>query len=372
MNPRDETSEAVAAAGRGGGERLLPALLRALYAAAGLAVLLWFLFAVRHVVMLTLLALVLAMVVNAPVAWLEQRRLSRGAATLLVVALLGGVFGALGWVVAPRIVAEVPRLIDELPGMVEGLVAQLTGLFGNHPEVERQLGRAVDWAVDSLGMVWQQADAVIGAFVLTLFVVALVLYLVANPRPLLEAYIRAMPPRHRRPAARAFARASRMVVGWVFSNAVLGGVKAVVSFVFLTLMGIPGAAIWSVLALFAGLIPRLGFYIMAIPPVLVAVVEDPANALWVALFYWALSEFLGNFVAPKVQGDLMDLHPVFILFMTLALAYAFGALGVILAPPAAALLKAYFDEFYLRAQPGDPELDTRVDAMLRRDPDAVG
>jgi putative permease len=352
-------------------EPLLPVLLRALVAAAGLVVLLWFLFVTRHVVMLALLALVLAMVINAPVAWLERRRLSRGVATLAVALVLAAVVGGIGWVAAPRVVAEVPRLIDELPAMVEGMVGRLTAVFGDHPEVERQLGRVVDWAVDSIGMVWQQADALVGAFVLTLFVVALVLYLVANPQPLLAAYIRAMPPRHRAPAARAFARASRMVVGWVFSNAVLGGIKAVASFLFLTFMGIPGAVLWSALALFGGLIPRIGFYIMAIPPVLVAVVEDPGNALWVALFYWALSEILGNFVAPKVQGDLMDLHPVVILFMTLALAYAFGALGVILAPPAAAILKAYVDEFYLRGQPDDPRLDLRVDAMIRRDPGAV-
>jgi putative permease len=351
-----------------GSTDLFSTLVKAIYAAAGIVVLLWFLFQIKQVVMLFLLALVLALVLNVPVTWMEDKGLARGIGTLLVALVLTGVAGGVSWLVAPRVAAEIPRLLEELPRIGQHIVERVAAIFGDHPEIERQFARVVDWLIGSIGTVWQHADAVVGGFVLTLFVVALVLYLIANPRPLLETYVRAMPQRHREPAVRAFARSSTMVVGWVLSNAVLGGIKAVVSFFFLTFMDVPGAIFWSVLALFAGLIPRLGFYIMAIPPVLAALAEDPTNALWVALFYWALSEFLGNFVAPKIQGDLMDIHPVFVLFMTLALAYVFGVLGVILAPVVAGFVKVFFDEFYLKRQPDDPKLDERVDHILGQRP----
>jgi len=44
----------------------------------------------------------------------------------------------------------------------------------------------------------------------------------------------------------------------------------------------------------------------------------------------------------------MRLHPVNILFFTLAMAELFGLLGVFLAVPAAALLQIVIDEFYLQ------------------------
>lgn len=354
------------AAAAGPRDELFSTLLRLLFAAAGLIVLLWFVYAIRQVLLLFLLALVLALVINVPVTWMEDRRVPRGIATLIAALALALVLGALGWITVPRLVEEVPRLINELPRMAQDVSNRVVALFGDHPEVERQFARIVDWLVDSTRQAWRHAGAIVTALVLALFVVALVLYIVARPRPLLETYLRAMPLRHQDAATRAFARSSRMVVGWVYANAVLGGIKAVASFIFLTLMGIPGAVLWSVLALFAGLVPRLGFYLMAIPPVLVALAAAPSVALWVALFYWALSEFLGNFVAPKVHGELMDIHPVFVLFMTLALAYVFGALGVIMAPPIAGFIKIYWDEFYVRPRPEDPRLKERLTMMLER------
>jgi hypothetical protein len=46
--------------------------------------------------------------------------------------------------------------------------------------------------------------------------------------------------------------------------------------------------------------------------------------------------------------------------------------GVLIAPPLAGFAKAYFDEFYLCHQPGDPREEERIEAMLHRDVDAAG
>jgi putative permease len=129
-------------------------------------------------------------------------------------------------------------------------------------------------------------------------------------------------------------------------------------------MEVPGAIIWSVLALFSALIPRLGFYLMSIPPVIVALTVSPATALWTALYLWVLSEILGNFVAPHVQGEIMELHAAYLLFMTVAMGLAFGLLGVLVASPLAGFIKVYYDEFYLARQSEDPQLEERVDGMM--------
>lgn len=351
------------------GRELFHALVRILFLAAGLGVLLWFLFTIQTVLLVFILSLILALAINAPVTMLEQRGWRRGLAVLAVMTLLIAVVGGLGWLVVPRLVAELPTLAEQVPAMVEGLAQRVSRVFGDNEEVDRQISRLMDWAIDSARDVWQHVGAIAAGFVLALFVIAMVLYMVGNPRPLLRGYLLAMPPHLREPAARAFARGSAMVVGWVASNVILGGMKATASFAFLTFLDIPGAVIWSVLALFSALIERLGFYLMAIPPVLVAFAVDPVNAIWVLIFYWILSEFLGNFVAPKVRAETMNLNAVYILFMTLAMAYAFGLLGVLVASPVAGFLKAYFDEFYLKKQPPDPLEERRLKQMLSRNPE---
>lgn len=353
------------------GSELFQTLAKALLLAAALVVLLWFLHEIQVALLVFLLAVILALALNAPVTWLERKRLPRALATLLVFIALLGMILSLGWFVGPRLAGEVPGFLNQLPNLIGGLADRIGDLFGNNPEIERQLSRIVDRVLSIVRGLWQHATTLAASFVFTLVVMALVLYMVADPRPLLRGYITAMPPHLRGPAARAFARASEMVVGWVTSNVILGAIRAVAVFFFLSFMDIPGALLWSVLAFFTAFIPEIGFYLRAIPPVTVALSIDLVTALWVGLFYLVMDELLGNIVAPRIRAETMHLHPVFLLFMTLAMAFAFGVIGVLIASPVAGFLKAYFDEFYLARQPGDPELDRHVEAMMRREPGGV-
>jgi predicted PurR-regulated permease PerM len=113
-------------------------------------------------------------------------------------------------------------------------------------------------------------------------------------------------------------------------------------------MDVPGALVWAALAFFAEFLPRIGGYVMAAPPILISLTMGPMTAVWVGLFYLASNELLGNLVAPRIRGATMKLHPVLLLFFTLAFALAFGLLGAIVATPAAAFFSAYYGEFYLK------------------------
>jgi predicted PurR-regulated permease PerM len=87
---------------------------------------------------------------------------------------------------------------------------------------------------------------------------------------------------------------------------------------------------------------------MAFPPAVLSLTISPMTAVWVILFYIVSGEILGSIVAPKIRGTTMQLHPVLIIFFTLAFALAFGLLGAIVATPAAAFFSAYYSEFYLK------------------------
>jgi putative permease len=345
-------------------ETLFRTLAKLTFLVAGLVVLFWFLYQIRQAVLLLIVALILTMVLNAPVTWLERRRVSRGIAILLVLVAVLGVSGLLGWLVVPRLVEEVPTLIQELPQVVEAQVGQLSQALGGVPEIEQQFAQFMQWAERGVGEAWRIAGSVIAAVLFFLFVVAMFLYMVADPRPMLEWYVRSMPPHLRESAVQAFHRSSKMVVGWILANAIMGGLKATGAFIFLTWMEVPGAIVWSLLALFAALVPQLGFYLMSIPPVAVAMTVSPTTAIWTLVFFILLSEFLGKFVAPRVQGEMMELHAAYLLFMVLAMGLVFGALGVIVSGPVAGFLKVFYEEFYLKHQPEDAQIEQHVEHMM--------
>lgn len=359
---------------RGSGGAIGPALTRAVLLAFALVVLLWLLFRIRGVLVFFLLALVLAIALNAPVTWLERRGWPRAVATGAAALGVLGVLALLGWLVAPPVAQQAAALARGVPEIAAGLREQVFALLADHPAVAERLrrdggGQLAAWGVGLLRGVWTYGFSLLGALLLGVLLLSVVVYMVADPRPLLEGYVAAMPPHLRGPATRAFARASAATVGWMGANVVLGTLRAVPAFLFLYFMAIPGALVWSVLAFFSTLVPRVGFYVMAVPPALVALSLSPAKAAWTALFFWAWSEILGTLIAPRVQGESMDVHPVFLLFVTMAMAVVFGLPGVLVAAPTAGFLKAYYDEFYRARRPADPRLRERVDAMLRREMD---
>lgn len=331
------------------------AYMALVFGAAAAVVLLWFLYKVMTAVLLLFFALVVTIALAAPVRWFVRRGLPRKLSAIVTFTLFLGTVIALVAVVAPMIAAQIVTLVKRLPNFINDLNAQMAALFAQYPELQGLLAAdasALDGVVPSVGHLFGGALGVslsLLAFIALLVVfLSFVLYTLLDPVPVLRGYLGSLPSDYRRSGARALARASRAVVGWTKASLILGVIEATAVFVFLTWMDVPGALVWAALAFFAEFIPRIGGYVMAAPPILISLTLGPMTAVWVAVFYLASNEILGNVVAPRIRGTTMQLHPVLLLFFTLAFALAFGLLGAIVATPAAAFFSAYYGEFYLK------------------------
>src|SRR5439155_13033128 len=121
----------------------------------------------------------------------------------------------------------------------------------------------------------------------------------------------------------------------------------------LWLIGVQPALMFGVFGFLCEFLPTIDAFLVSIPILLVAL-SLCATKFWLALGVIVLVYQIElNFLVPRVLGKEMRLHPVNILFFTLATATMFGLLGVILAVPAAALFQIATDEFYLRPRKPD-------------------
>jgi len=181
----------------------------------------------------------------------------------------------------------------------------------------------------------------------------------------LEFYLSLFADSKKDKAAKAFSYASVMTIGWMWSNVFAGAIRAMIVWFFLYFMGIPGMWVWAGVTFFAELIPKIGFYIMAVPPILIAFSISPVTALWVAIFYIVSDEIIGDFVIPRIRSTTMKIHPAFILIMIVAMSAAFGIMGAFIATPLAAFIKAYYEVFY-RKELQQEKHDSNIDQMLYR------
>jgi predicted PurR-regulated permease PerM len=328
--------------------------------AASAVVVLWFLYQVMTALLLLFFALVVTIALSAPVRWFMRKGLPHKAAAAITFTLFLATLVLVSALVFPRVAAQIVVLAKGLPLMVERLNEQIGALLVRYPELQGILSTdeaTLDAVVPSAEHLFRGglglSMSLLGFFALVIVFLSFVLYTLLDPTPIVRGYLGSLPVELRRPGARALARASRAVIGWTKASLILGLIQALLVFIFLTLMDVPGATVWAALAFFAEFIPRIGGYVMAAPPVLISLTMGPMTALWVALFYLVSNELLGNLLAPRIRGVAMQLHPVLLLFFTLAFALAFGLLGAIVATPAAAFFSAYYGEFYLKRRAPD-------------------
>lgn len=87
------------------------------------------------------------------------------------------------------------------------------------------------------------------------------------------------------------------------------------------------------------LVPYVGPILGALPPVLVALVNDPVDAIWVGLIFLALQQVEGHVVAPQVFGHSLRINPLIVMFALLLGGSLYGIVGALIALPLAAVAR---------------------------------
>ena len=324
-----------------------------IYTAAFVILGLWFAYEIISILFLFFLGIVLTLILNAPTMWLVTKKVPRTFAAIIVFFVMLLFLFFMGWLIIPRMLEEGSTLLSNIPNYISDLRHQLSSMLSDYPSLQQKLlGKEAikdnlpeaNSIIKSLGRF--SFSPIGGAFMIIVFF-SIVIYMLIDPAPLIETYLMLFPEEKRQKAAQALAKASVMLNGWIWSNLLAGTMEAIATYFFLTYMEVPGVWVWTGLALFAELVPKLGLYIMAVPPVLITLSISPMTALWVLIFYLILNEIMGDLVIPRIRASTMNLHPVSTLFSMLALASAFGLIGALIATPLTAFVKAYYETFYV-------------------------
>ena len=135
---------------------------------------------------------------------------------------------------------------------------------------------------------------------------------------------------------------SRQIGAYLGALFVISFVTGLVVWGALAWIGVEFAFTWGLLAFVLNFIPTLGSIVASIPPVLMALAQhapDVWPAVGVAAVLFVVQQTLGNFIAPKVYGDRLNLSPVVILLFLVFWGWLWGITGALLAVPLAAAIQ---------------------------------
>jgi putative permease len=327
--------------------------------------------ALQPVILVFALVFLLAMVLNPIVVWLRKRHVPRLLSVILLILALLAVAGTIILFAIPPLTRQSQELVQSAPRIWQGIRTRIESVTQNYPAVRQALPRSdeiaskVGEAAGTLGNILLRSTiGLVGGLVSIVFAILLLIFVLANPRPLVAAYLALVPDRYREQGHRTLERLMRQMTAWARGVAINGVITGISIGVLLWLIGVQPALIFGVFAFFGEFLPNIGAFLVSIPILLVAL-SMGATKFWLAVgVIVVVYQVELNLLVPGVLGKEMRLHPVNILFFTLATGTIFGLLGVILAVPAAALVQIVIDEFYLRPRKPDYAAIDREAAVL--------
>lgn len=332
-----------------------------------------------HVLFLFLTATVIAFLLNPLVRDLQRIRMPRGLAVatvfLLFAALVAFIALALGSIVVDRTRSAADRVdayvtvagSDGRTGAEQDIDRLQLWLDTHHLERIRIQKQATDW-VDHLGAgevskytqdVISFAEGAAFSIVLTLFnlilIVVIAIYMLLDMPRLETAIDRRFPPGTGSPLT---TRIERALAGYVRGQIVLSTVIGFSAGLGMWLLGktglVPGAdryaLLFGVWTAVIEVIPYIGPWLSAVPPLAYALVVHPISALWVVGLFVFIYQVEGHVVVPNVMATALRLHPLLVIFGLLAGGELYGIWGVLLALPTMAALRAIWEFFGERLQ----------------------
>jgi predicted PurR-regulated permease PerM len=122
----------------------------------------------------------------------------------------------------------------------------------------------------------------------------------------------------------------------------------VLATVGLLIVGVDFALLLGLIAGAFEIFPFVGPILGAIPALIVAALQSPMTALWTLVVFITIQQIENLFLAPKIAGESVKLHPALVMVVLVVGNEALGLWGMLLAVPLAAVIRDVFKYLYLR------------------------
>jgi predicted PurR-regulated permease PerM len=318
--------------------------------------------AVAWLVAPVLLALVVVVAMAPIQGWLQRLGAPRWLATTVLLLLVWTVllaFVALLIVSAAQFAALLPDYSGRAEVLIGDVVADLNdaGLVsGQLSDLVQQIdyGQLVGLATGLLGQLTSAAST------LLLLLSALVFMAIESSGFARRMALVGAERPHLPVAMTLFAQGTR---SYLLVSTVFGAIVAVGDWIALTIIGVPAAALWGLLAFITNYVPNIGFVLGVVPPALLGLLAGGWGEFIAILVIYSLLNFVvQTLIQPRFVGDSVGLSMTVTFIALLFWGWVLGALGALLAIPLTLLVKAML-----------VDVDPRghwLDALLREEPRA--
>lgn len=323
----------------------------------------WLASKVTHILLPLLIAAVLAFILNPLVNALSarplpvlRRRLPRGVAAVIALAMAVAVAGTLFSLILGPFVQEFTKFSNNLPTLLQQLYGLILDVQHRASAVQlsedmRQLvnhalQNGVSFMVDITTRLLNETVNFASRIVELVVVPILTYYFLKDWQLLRDSVVGLFPPTCRGKVRCIVEDMGRAVSGYIQGQVLVSFIVGLLVFAGMYVLGLGYPLVLGILATVTETIPIIGPVLGALPAVTLAFLQSPTLALKVVLYYVVVQQVENHLIVPQVMGHVIDIHPVTVIISILAGAQLLGVVGMMLAVPVAALIKVLFKHLW--------------------------
>lgn len=311
------------------------------------------LYIIKDIVALFCAALFLAVLIDPFADFFERYHVPRGLAVLFIY-IVGIAF------LITAAVLILPPVLIELKTFSAVFAPFLPQVFGQNTDfslilqgsatesitrfIDTLRGSGISAAIPQLMSIGSTAFGTLSAFTLVLI---LAFYSVSEKEVLIRAISSMMPSEYQSFATHAAMKVRTRLGAWLRGELMLMTSIAILTYIALTLIGIPNAIVLALLAGLFEIIPFVGPMLAGIPAVILAFAISPVYGVVTILAYILIQMIEGNILVPKIMQRATGLNPIFTLLIVLIGLRLGGIVGAILSIPLANAAAVFIEEVLL-------------------------
>lgn len=307
----------------------------------------WFIFQIRDIIVSIFLSYIIMAAVLPAVDYLRGKKFPKVLAVLIpYLAILTAIF-LLIIPLVPFFIAQIQSLVIQFPKLLD-LSAASFGVVIDPKQLQSYFNSQV-------GTLGQNAFGVTtkvfgGVFsLITIFVVSF--YLLMYHDVFKKYLAKLFHDGSREEVQRILDRINNKLGAWFRGEIILMSFIGLLSWVGLTILGLPYALPLALLAGLLEVIPTIGPIISAIPAIIVALTISPTMALAVAILYLFIQTLENQLLVPKVMEKAVGLNPVIVILSVIIGANLMGIAGALLAIPFVSFVIVLFKSIEKRQDP---------------------
>lgn len=298
-----------------------------------------------------ILAFVIVYVLKPVHFFMLDRKVPNLLSLLISYLILLAVIAAVVLILIPIISSQVQEFIKVIPQLEKfflktaDYIVEIRGKYvvsSWFEEVVTTVTSSLNQFVSSAVRVFTTAGASLAAFLLNLFLSLFISFYILKDwsafRTTVYSFLRKIGGEEE---IAFLSEANRMISRFVKGQLIVATIVGVLTAITLSLLGVRFAVLLGILTAIFDLVPYFGPIFVGILAILLALIDSPWLALWTLVAMVVIQQLESAFISPSVIGRETEIHPVVVLLAFFIGGMLFGFVGIILAIPAAALIKLY-------------------------------